>query len=211
MRVLTLFCIFAVALSVACSTSLEFDPLGKPTPSDDAKESAAVYSAALEHEDMDKGSPISSSEATLYISSSSISVATVNWASPPGSFDEQFVSLKERYNSVDQEVLKSFLSKFQSQFEFTENPKLEIRMRYEFVDGNLVDRESKESVLGMQPSKLRGPILRLSRVGFNSTYGKALLEMEYTRCPLCGFGATYYLEKTDGNWKVKERFEHWVS
>jgi hypothetical protein len=203
---LTALLIYLLSLPLACSNSQEVVQSETPRVFDEAKETAAVYSVAIRRALADRFGGNG-----LYISSNSISLTTNTWGVPQGNFDERLDALKKRHESVDHEVLNSFLTKYQKPFKFGDELNLDLPARYSIIDGDLVEQELKKSVLGGPPSKLPGAILRLSRLGFNAAYDQAFLQMDFVGCAKCGFGSAYSLEKKDGIWKIKEHFEHWVS
>jgi hypothetical protein len=200
---------FLLSLSLACSNSQEINQQKDQQFSEEALETAAVFSAAIKDAALDKYEH--GLDAPLYISTNAISDATVNWADgyPNTSFDKRFEGLKKRYSSVGEVVLRSYLQKLKENFKFSKDLKLTLRTQYEFVDGDMIKREMSKDWPDLP--NIPGPVLQLSRVGFNETYDQAFLEMEYVACPLCGFGASYYLEKKDGMWKIKEHFGGWIS
>jgi len=51
----------------------------------------------------------------------------------------------------------------------------------------------------------------LSRVGYNSKKSQAIVTMGVTYAPLAGSGTLYYLEKTDGVWKIRKKLMTWIS
>ncbi|MBX3243726.1 MAG: hypothetical protein KF685_04660 [Acidobacteria bacterium] len=192
---LAMFCLLFLLFS-GCKQYGEFD---------EVKESADVYSVTIEE------AFSASSTGTLYISNKASTVENNVFGLYSGDFDKQIESLKEIYGPVDEEVLRSFLSKHQEPFTFSLETKLELTKPYEFLDGDQVADELKKPVLGGSPNKLPGSIIILSRVGFNSRYDKAFLKLEHVACPLCGFGAAYVLDKKDGKWAIKEKFIVWQS
>ncbi len=203
---LILYLIFSIA--VVCFGCA--GPKGAGRASDEETESLLVYSVAIEHAFLDRQQRSPDSETFLFISSNAISDTTVDRSVAPGNFESRLVSLKERYPSIDEEILRSFLSKFLLPYKFPEDTSFSLD-RCKFVNGDLVDRELSRSVLEGKTSELPGPVLQLSRVGFNARNDGAFFEMDYLGCSLCGFAASYYLEKKDDIWVVVERFDRWVS
>lgn len=172
----------------------------KPNSGDnEIEESAAVYSVAI-NEAFSR-----SVVETIYISTKASTVEGNETGLYEGNFDKQISRLQAVYASVDEEVLRSFLSKHQKAFEFDPETKLRLNKTYKFLDGIEVEKEWEKSVLeSSEVSKLPGDVLVLSRIGFNSSYNKAFLKLGYSG--IGGFGTSYLLEKKSGKWIIKESF-----
>lgn len=192
---MTVFCLLLL-LFTSCKQDGEFDEL---------KESSDVYAVAIE-EAFSK-----SSAEILFISDKATSTENDVFGLYEGDLDTQILNLKKIFSSADEEVLRSFLSKHQEPAKFSLENELVLTRPYKLLDGEEVEEELRKPVLGGEPNKLPGPILKLSRVGFNSSYDKAFLRLDYVYCPLCGFGTTYLLEKKDGKWTIKEQYTGWMS
>jgi hypothetical protein len=53
--------------------------------------------------------------------------------------------------------------------------------------------------------------ISLSRISFNAEKTAAVLHIESTYCPLCGYGKEISLERLQGVWKIKNISKTWVS
>lgn len=171
----------------------------------EAVDSAEVYSAVIQ--EAFSGRQIKK----LYISTNSLSTENNDWWKPPGNFEEQESKLEELFFPADVETLRSFSLKHAEVAKIDPELIVSHERSIEFVDGDMVDLEIKAPVLNGNPSKLLGPVLRLSRIGFDSTRNQALVQMDYVGCPLCGFGSMFLLDKTSGRWIVFKQFSMWIS
>lgn len=173
-------------------------------PADETTESAKVYTAAIEDAFSDR-------HEILYISNKMTTFDDDADLFDELKFNGRIGILKERFDSVDEDVLRSFLTKSKKPSFIDPATIRTLGEKHQFVDGIQVEKELAKSVLSTAQSTLPGPILRLSVIGYNSSFDEAFLNIEYVACPLCGFGTNYQLEKVNGKWKIKKRFGEWIS
>ena len=87
-----------------------------------------------------------------------------------------------------------------------------IDKKYELVDGQmlLADLESLDPKSFRSKYPHYAGLLSFNSVTFNEKFDKATVGVDYY-CPLCGFGATFDLEKDTGEWRVVTRVTGWES
>ena len=111
--------------------------------------------------------------------------------------EEQILRLKRQFPSVTEEALFDYWYEYMESSTLRNN--LNLSVKYTFADENEVKRQKV------------GRVIRLSKIGFNKAGTEAFVYAELVACPLCG-GADYVLlEKNSGVWKIKEKFNRWVS
>ena len=71
--------------------------------------------------------------------------------------------------------------------------------------------------INMRPSNRKRPFererttVRFSKIVFNATQSRALLRYDMFCGGNCGFGEILLVEKTNGNWHIKQAEGHWIS
>ena len=117
-------------------------------------------------------------------------------------------NLVSGYGEVSREALEDYRNKSQSAqslegaFDGTSNIAL--------IDGSRLSDDNYVSSQSQSHPRSLG-VLSFSRVGFNDSKTEAFVEIEYTHCPLCGFGDRVLLKKSERGWKVAQRYGSWVS
>lgn len=109
--------------------------------------------------------------------------------------EERLSNLKKLFPTVGNEELADFAEKQLQPINLS--AKFNTPIQYNLIDETKAKLASQNQI-------------RFSQVGFNRDKTRAIVEIDYS-CPLCGFGKHIFLEKENGDWKVKEVFEGWVS
>ena len=113
--------------------------------------------------------------------------------------EERLLFLKQRFASVDEDLLADFDTKQQRPIEL--HPKFNLSIQYTLI--NAEELRQNEGYASKQ-------MIKFSQIGFNQERTKAFVRIEYF-CPLCGFGSSVLLEKQNGVWKIKQEFNSWMS
>ena len=88
-----------------------------------------------------------------------------------------------------------------------------VSFRYELTDESILqadfDARDPEAFREKYPG-FTG-LVTLSKVDFNDLHNQATVNLDFTMCPLCGFGETVVLQKQSQKWKVIKRETGWES
>ncbi len=121
--------------------------------------------------------------------------------------------LKENFPSVSQEAINDFVAKNKEAHQLKDA--FSVGLNHTMVKKDEINQMFKGGEGGWEEFYKRFPdsggFVGISRAGFNPEMDQALVYMEHGCGGLCGTGHYLLLEKSDGKWKVANKFRAWIS
>lgn len=124
--------------------------------------------------------------------------------------EERIQHLKKYYESASSETLKDYEMKMHKSSRFNYN--FQLPVKYDFINKEELNKDFENDIKDFSKKYPNlGGLIEFSAIGFNENKNQAFVQVDYTFCPLCGFGSSLLLERIDGNWKIVKSYGGWVS